>query len=68
MDRYCDKPRQSTRCVPVLDLRSCGVRRLFRGLVGDPGPAYAADVGDQCDFLGDRGRRAARGGGGAGGQ
>ena len=26
-----------------------------------PGAAYAADVGDQRDLLGDRGRRAARG-------
>src|ERR1700730_7634278 len=48
-------------CVPAVDFRACRVRRLLRGVVGDAGAAYAADVGDQRDLLGDRGRRAARG-------
>ena len=47
--------------VPLLDLRAGDLRRLLRGVVGDAGPAHAADVGDQRDLLGDRGRRAARG-------
>ena len=33
----------------------------FVGVVGNPRAAYAVDVGDQRDLLGDRGRRAARG-------
>jgi hypothetical protein len=52
--------RRSLR-VPAVDFRARGVRRLLRGVVGDAGAAYAADVGDQRDLLGDRGRRAARG-------
>src|SRR3954471_13725706 len=52
--------RRSVR-VPAVDLRAGRVRRLLRGLVGDARAAYAADVGDQRDLLGDRGRRAARG-------
>ena len=32
------------------DLRARGVRRLLRGLVGDPGAAHAADVGHQRDI------------------
>ena len=56
----CRPSRRSLR-FPAVDFRSCGFRRLFRGVVGDPCAAYAADVGDQCDLLGDRGRRAARG-------
>ena len=47
--------------VPVLDLRAGDLRRLLRGVGGDAGPAHAADVGDQRDLVGDRGRRAARG-------
>ena len=47
--------------LPAVDLRAGGVRRLLRGVVGDAGAAHAADVGDQRDLLGDRGRRAARG-------
>ena len=45
-------------CLPAVHLRAGGVRRLLRGVVGDAGVAYAADVGDQRDLLGDRGRRA----------
>ena len=59
-DRNRPRRRRSVR-VPALDLRAGGVRRLLRGLVGDAGAAHAADVGDQRDLLGDRGRRAARG-------
>ena len=59
-DRNRDRCRRSVR-LPALDLRAGGVRRLLRGLVGDAGAAHAADVGDQRDLLGDRGRRAARG-------
>src|SRR5436190_17542293 len=53
--------RRRSVCVPAVDLRAGRVRRLLRGLVGDTGAAYAADVGVQRDLLGDRGRRAARG-------
>ena len=35
--------RRSLR-VPPVDFRARGVRRLFRGVVGDAGAAYAADV------------------------
>ena len=52
--------RRSVR-VPPRDLRAGDLRRLLRGLVGDAGAAHAADVGDQRDLLGDRGRRAAVG-------
>ena len=55
-----ERRRRSVR-VPAVDFRAGGVRRLFRGLVGDAGAAHAADVGDQRDLVGDRGRRAARG-------
>ncbi len=47
--------------LPALDFRAGDLRRLLRRLVGDAGAAHAADVGDQRDLLGDRGRRAARG-------
>ena len=60
-----DRGRHRSVRVPLLDLRARGVRRLLRGVVGDAGAAHAADVGHQCDLLGDRGRRAARRRGGA---
>src|SRR5208337_3157737 len=47
--------------VPAGDFRPGGVCRLLRRLVGDAGAAHAADVRDQRDLLGDRGRRAAVG-------
>src|SRR5262249_39226505 len=53
----CSRPLR----VSPLDIRAGRVRRLLRRLVGDSRTAYAADVGDECDFFGDRGRRAARG-------
>ena len=52
--------RRSLR-LPAVDFRARDLRRLFRGVVGDAGAAYAADERDQRDLLGDRGRRAARG-------
>ena len=51
--------------LPAVHLRAGGVRRLLRGVVGDAGAAYPADVGDQRDLLGDRGGRALGGRGGA---
>ena len=55
-----DRRRRRSVRVPAVDLRAGGFRRLLRGVVGDAGAAHAADVGDQRDLLGDRGRRAAR--------
>ena len=53
------------RSIPIIfllvDFRAGDFRRLLRGLERDAGPAHAADVGHQRDFLGDRRRRAARG-------
>ena len=61
----CGRRRCRPVRVPALDLRAGGVRRLLRRVVGDAGPAHPADVGDQRDLVGDRGRRAARGRGSA---
>ena len=55
-----ERSRQSFR-LPAVDLRARGLCRLLRGVDGDAGAAYAADVRHQCDLVGDRGRRAARG-------
>src|SRR5258707_53575 len=52
--------RRSVR-VPAVDLRAGRVRRILGGGVGAAGAAHAADVGDQRDLLGDRGRCIARG-------
>src|SRR5262245_7602765 len=47
--------------VPARDLRAGDLRRLLRRVVGDAGPAHAADGGHKRHLVGHRGRRAARG-------
>src|SRR5215510_6521497 len=65
-DRFFEENRHGTRGtghrsvrVPLLDFRARRIRRLLRGVVGHAGAAHAADVGDQRDLVGHRGRRAA---------
>ena len=62
LDFAAHRARRSERRVDpfvfrLVDFRAGGIRRLLRGVVGDAGAAYAADVGHQRDLLGDRRRR-----------